>query len=131
MRMRNDLCMTFWSFKIFYDICANLFSVAVIFNQIDSKYDGPLYPPKISGTTARLSTARHLLGCDSFPCYILACLQNTDTGDSLQIHRIFASVCGYSSVSRNLNFVLVVSNFTMGTTKSHGVVTVRLFRGTS
>ena len=91
------------------------------------KYDGPSYPPKISGTTGRLRTARHLLGCDSLPFYnILVCLQNTDTIDSLQIHRIFASVCGYSSVSRNLNFV--VSNFTIGTTKSLGVVTVRLFR---
>jgi hypothetical protein len=118
----------FGVFKTFYDICDNFFSVAVIFDQIDSKYDGPSYPPKISGTTGRLTTARHLLGCDSFPCYILACLQNTDTDDSLQNHRIFASVCGYSSVSRNLNCVPIVSNFTMGTTKSHGVVTVWLFR---
>jgi hypothetical protein len=117
----------FWSFKTFYDICANLFSVEFIFNQINSKYDRSSYPPKISRTTRRLSTARHLLGCDSLQCcHFMACLQKTDADDSLQIQMIFTSVCEYSFASRNLNFV--VSNFTMGTTKLLEWVTVRLFR---
>jgi len=31
--------MTFWSFKTFYDICANLFSAAFMFNQISIKHN--------------------------------------------------------------------------------------------